>query len=390
MHNHTAKRTPIKIYRRTCQNQVDKLVVITYNIIVLLAVTVASVGLRIVTERLCFRTLNTFYLTERLGNTHMYYIGVDLGGTNIAVGIVDENCRIVKKASVPTKPERGADAIVSDMAETAKNLLMELSIPLSEVKSAGVATPGTADTDRGVVVYANNIPLRNYPLADELSKRLGGIPAYIENDANAAAKAEAFAGVAKGAKYSVMITLGTGLGGGIVIDGKVYSGFNYAGAELGHVVIEKDGRQCSCGRRGCWEAYSSATGLVNITRDRVAEAMKAGRKSSIIDKIDGDLAKISARTAFAEMKAGDELGAEIVDEYISYLACGIVNIINIFQPNVLSIGGGICNEGEALTKPLREKVFAETYSKGDIPNTEIKIASLGNDAGIIGAAVLGR
>lgn len=320
----------------------------------------------------------------------MYYIGVDLGGTNIAVGIVDENSKIVKKASTPTKPERGADAVVADMATLAKNLLLELNIPLSEVASAGVATPGTADTDRGVVVYANNIPFSSYPLAERLSSLLGGIPTYIENDANAAAKAEAFAGVAKGAPYSVMITLGTGLGGGIVIGGKVYSGFNYAGAELGHIVIEKDGRQCSCGRKGCWEAYSSATGLVNITKDRVSEAKAAGRESKIYAMIGDDLSKVSARTAFTAMKEGDALGAEIVDEYISYLACGIVNIINIFQPNVLSIGGGICNEGEYLTKPLLEKVFAETYSREGTPRTEIKIASLGNDAGIIGAAVLGR
>ena len=187
-----------------------------------------------------------------------------------------------------------------------------------------------------------------------------------------------------------MITLGTGLGGGIVLDGKVYSGFNYAGAELGHMVIEKDGRQCSCGRRGCWEAYSSATGLVNITKDRVAEAAAAGRKSSIIDAIGDDYSKISARTAFTAMKEGDELGAEIVDEYISYLACGIVNIINIFQPNVLSIGGGVCNEGDNLMKPLLEKVWSETYSREGTPKTDIKIAKLGNDAGIIGAAVLGR
>lgn len=320
----------------------------------------------------------------------MYYIGVDLGGTNIAVGIVDENSKIVKKASTPTKPERGADAVVADMATLAKNLLLELNIPLSEVASAGVATPGTADTDKGIVVYANNIPFSSYPLADRLSSLLGGIPTYIENDANAAAKAEAFAGVAKGAPYSVMITLGTGLGGGIVIGGKVYSGFNYAGAELGHIVIEKDGRQCSCGRKGCWEAYSSATGLVNITKDRISEAKDAGRESKIYAMIGDDLSKVSARTAFTAMKEGDALGAEIVDEYISYLACGIVNIINIFQPNVLSIGGGICNEGEYLTKPLLEKVFAETYSREGTPRTEIKIASLGNDAGIIGAAVLGR
>ncbi len=319
----------------------------------------------------------------------MYYIGVDLGGTNIAIGIVNEKYEIVKKGSTPTKPERGADAIIADMAALAKKLIAEMGITMDDIVSAGVATPGTANSDTGVVEYANNIPFSHYPLAARLSAELGGMKVYIENDANAAAKAEAMAGVAVGSPFSVMITLGTGLGGGIVIGGKVYSGFNFAGAELGHIVIEKGGRQCSCGRRGCWEAYSSATGLVNITRDHITEARRTGRKTSMEEMIGGDLDKISACTAFAAMKAGDEVAAEVVDEYLEYLACGIVNIINIFQPNVLSIGGGVCNEGEYLTKPLLKKVFEETYSREGTPQTEILIAKLGNDAGIIGAAVLG-
>ena len=320
----------------------------------------------------------------------MYYIGVDLGGTNIAVGIVNEAFEIVKKGSVPTKPERGADAVIEDMAALAKKLVAELSITLDEVEYAGVATPGTANSKTGIVEYANNIPFDNYPLADKLSALLGGKPVYIENDANAAAKAEAIAGVAAGAPISVMITLGTGLGGGIVIDGKVYSGFNYAGGELGHTVIERGGRPCTCGRKGCWEAYSSATGLVNITKDYIIAARENGEKTSMEDMISGDLSKVSARTAFNAMKEGDKVGAAAVDEYISYLACGIVNVINIFQPNVLVIGGGVCNEGENLTRPLLEKVYSETYSREGTPRTEIKIAKLGNDAGIIGAAVLGK
>lgn len=320
----------------------------------------------------------------------MYYIGVDLGGTNIAIGIVNENYEIVKKGSVPTKPERGADPIVEDMAALSRKLIAECSLTLDDIEYAGVATPGTANSETGVVEYSNNIPFLNYPMAEKLSALLDGKPVYIENDANAAAKAEAFAGAAKGAKYSVMITLGTGLGGGIVLDGKVYSGFNFAGAELGHTVIEKDGRQCTCGRKGCWEAYSSATGLVNITKDRILEARESGRKTSMEEMIGGDITKVSARTAFTAMKAGDELAAEVVDEYISYLACGVTNIINIFQPNILSIGGGVCNEGEYLTKPLLEKVFKETYSRADTPQTKVVIAKLGNDAGIIGAAVLGK
>ena len=320
----------------------------------------------------------------------MYTIGVDLGGTNIAIGIVNDRYEIVRKGSVPTKPERGADPIIADMAALCKKLIAEEGLTLADIESVGVATPGTANNVTGVVEYANNIPFLQYPLADRLSAQLDGKKVYIENDANAAAKAEAIAGVAAGAPISVMITLGTGVGGGIIIDGKVYTGFNFAGAELGHVVIQKDGRQCSCGRKGCWEAYSSATGLVNITKDHILEARAAGNKTIMDDMIGGDLSKVSARTAFNAMKQGDEVGAQVVDEYISYLSCGIVNMINIFQPNVLSIGGGVCNEGDYLMKPLLEKVWGETYSREGTPRTEILIAKLGNDAGIIGAAVLGK
>ncbi len=319
----------------------------------------------------------------------MYSIGVDLGGTNIAIGIVNEKFEIVKKGSVPTKPERGADPIIADMAELSKKLMAEMGIGMDELSFIGVATPGTANNQSGVVEYANNIPFLQYPLAANLSALMEGKPVYIENDANAAAKAEAMAGVAAGAPISVMITLGTGLGGGIIIDNKVYTGFNFAGAELGHVVIEKDGRQCSCGRKGCWEAYSSATGLVNITKDYITKAKEEGKTTVMEEMIGGDMTKVSARTAFNAMKQGDEVGAAAVEEYISYLACGIVNILNIFQPNVLSIGGGVCNEGDNLMKPLLEKVWGETYTREGTPRTEIKIAKLGNDAGIIGAAVLG-
>lgn len=320
----------------------------------------------------------------------MYTIGVDLGGTNIAIGIVNDRYEIVRKGSVPTKPERGADPIIADMAALCRKLIADEGLTLADIESVGVATPGTANNVTGVVEYANNIPFLQYPLADRLSAQLDGKKVYIENDANAAAKAEAIAGVAAGAPISVMITLGTGVGGGIIIDGKVYTGFNFAGAELGHVVIQKDGRQCSCGRKGCWEAYSSATGLVNITKDHILEARAAGNKTIMDDMIGGDLSKVSARTAFNAMKQGDEVGAQVVDEYISYLSCGIVNMINIFQPNVLSIGGGVCNEGDYLMKPLLEKVWGETYSREGTPRTEIRIAKLGNDAGIIGAAVLGK
>lgn len=320
----------------------------------------------------------------------MYYIGIDLGGTNIAAGIVDENYKIVMKASTPTNAVREADEITADIASLCKKLVGEMNITLDDIGSIGIATPGTANCETGEIIYANNLPFSHYPMQAKLSEMLGTKKrVYIENDANAAAKAESVAGAAKGSKYSVMITLGTGVGGGIILDGQVYSGFNFAGAELGHMVIVKDGRQCTCGRKGCWETYSSATGLIRTTREKIEQCRREGRYTVMEEMIGGDLAKTSGKTAFKAMRQGDAAGAEVVDEYISYLTTGLVNIINIFQPNVLSIGGGISNEGDSLIEMLHHRVFAETYSRDGTPQCELKIATLKNDAGIIGAAALG-
>ena len=314
----------------------------------------------------------------------MYYIGVDLGGTNIAAGIVDEKGNLLRKASIPTGAEREADEVIKDMAGLCRKLIDEQGITVDDVEYAGVATPGTADHDNGIVVYANNLRFLNYPLADKLKEFLGVKKVLIENDANAAAKGEAACGAAKGYANSVMITLGTGLGGGIIIDNKIYSGFNYAGAELGHMVIEVDGLPCSCGRKGCWEAYSSATGLINMTKVKLAET-----KDTVMHEMVAHDGKVSGRTAFDAMRKGDKAAKEVVKKYIYYLAMGIVNIINIFQPEVLVIGGGICNEKHYLTDPLMDIVDKEQYSRNSTKKTEIRIATLGNDAGIIGAAMLG-
>ena len=300
-----------------------------------------------------------------------YFIGIDLGGTNIAAGVVDENLNILKKGSVPTLASRPADEIVADMAKLCLDIVKDAGLSLSDIECAGIAAPGTANSETGIIEYANNLPFRNFPIAAKLSEMSGISRVIIENDANAAALAEAVAGAAKGERYSVMITLGTGVGGGIIIDGKVYSGFNHAGAELGHMVISHGGRHCSCGRDGCWEAYSSATGLINMTKEKIEECKKSGRETMMTKMIEGS--KVSGKTAFAAMKQGDAAAAEVVDEYISYLACGISNIINIFQPSVLSIGGGICGEGDNLLVPLNKAVWGEVYNSENAERrTEIR------------------
>lgn len=315
----------------------------------------------------------------------MYYLGIDLGGTNIAAGIVDEDLNILVKGSVPTLAKRPIDEVMTDMANLCKKLLEEKNLTVDDIAYAGIASPGTCNSETGVVEFSNNIVMYNYPIADVLSQKLGVKKVYIDNDANSAALAEALVGAAKGASSSVMITLGTGVGGGIVIDGKIYSGHNHAGAELGHIVIEKDGRPCTCGRKGCWETYSSATGLINMTREKMEEA-----KDSLMWELCGGLQSVSGKTAFQAKRKGDKAGGEVVDMYIDYLGAGLTNIVNIFQPEIICIGGGICNEGEYLMAPLRKIVAKENFARNSAVQTEIRRASLGNDAGIIGAAALGR
>ena len=274
------------------------------------------------------------------------------------------------------------------MAALCKNVCAEAGIDFSEIEAIGIASPGVANHTDGIIAYSCNLPFRQFPICAELSKRLGMENIHVENDANAAAWGEAVAGAAKGAKDSVMITLGTGVGGGVIIDGKVFSGFNYAGTELGHVVIEVGGRPCGCGRRGCWEAYSSATGLINMTKEKLAECEKEGRATLMTDIV-AKYGKVSGRTAFDGLRAGDAASKEVVDMYVTYLASGLASMINIAQPEVLSIGGGVSNEGQYLLDLVVPKVLPQIYGRGVVKAPDIRIATLRNDAGIIGAAVLG-
>lgn len=316
----------------------------------------------------------------------MYYVGVDLGGTNIKVGICDGEGNILKKGSIKTGAERSADEITKSMAELTLQLISEMGLTAADITCAGIATPGTADSAHGVVVYCCNLPFLEYPLAQRFSDFTGIGRVLIENDANAAAKGESVCGAAKGYRNSITITLGTGVGGGIVIENGVYAGFNFAAAELGHIVIDFGGEQCACGRRGCWEQYSSATALTRQTR----EMMEKCPDSQMWALCDGKAENASARTAFDAMRLGDKAGAEVVDTYIRYLACGVVNLINIFQPEVLCLGGGISRRSDVLVEPIRAFNAAHGYGRSCPKQPRIMSAELFGDAGIIGAALLGK
>lgn len=318
----------------------------------------------------------------------MYRIGIDLGGTNIAVGLVNDRFEIVAKDSLPTQAKRPPEQIVDDIALLCRRVCEAASVAESAVDAVGIASPGVANHDRGVVEYANNLPFRHFPIAELLRERFPVGRVSVENDANAAAWGEAVAGAARGTNNSVMITLGTGVGGGIIIDRKVYSGSNFAGAELGHIVIQHGGRQCSCGRRGCWEAYSSATALIHMTEEKLAECAASGR-ATLMTELAAQRGRVTGRTACDAMRRGDAAAREVYDEYVSYLACGLTNIVNIFQPQVISLGGGISGEGQSLIDAVSPPVHAEQYGSGIVELADIRIAELGNDAGIIGAACLG-
>lgn len=312
----------------------------------------------------------------------MYRIGIDLGGTNIVAGVVDDNNHIIATAKCKTACPRPAADIIADMAKVAKEAVSKAGVTMADVRGVGVGSPGVCNKDTGIVERANNLGFVNVPMCEMLGDLLG-TKVYIENDANAAALGEFVAGAAKDVNSCVCITLGTGVGGGVIIDGKVFAGHNFAGTELGHTVINVGGEPCSCGRKGCWESYASATALIRQTR----AAMEA-HKDSKMWEIAGSRDKVDGRTAFDAMRAGDAAGKAVVDQYIYYIAVGLINMINIFQPEILCIGGGICKEGDTLLVPLRKYIEEERYSKFSQSQTRLCVAALGNDAGVIGAAGL--
>ncbi|MCM1577374.1 MAG: ROK family protein [Ruminococcus sp.] len=313
-----------------------------------------------------------------------YYVGIDLGGTNIKAGVVNEEFEIIGKATTKTLCPRPAKEIADDMAKVSIEACTDAGISVDDVQWIGIGTPGIADNVNGTIPYSNNLGFKDVPIREYIQEHIDK-PVYVANDANAAAYGEYVAGAAKGAKNAVCITLGTGVGAGIIVEGKILTGSNLAGAELGHMVIGVDGPLCTCGRKGCFEVYSSATGLIRMTKE--AAESDSGSALNALYKEDG---KYSARHAFIAQRQGDKAGNDVVEKYCKYLAAGITNAINIFQPDILCIGGGVCNEGDPLLLPIKELVKKEVYTRMLECNTEIVVAKLGNDAGIIGAAFLGN
>lgn len=311
----------------------------------------------------------------------MYTIGVDIGGMSVKVGLVDDNGHII--AVNRKKTEKNSDTMVEILAGQINELLKENNLTVSELRGIGIGCPGSVTGATGVIEFSNNLDWRKVPLKDMLQKHMN-TEVKISNDANVAALGEATYGVAKDYSSSIMFTLGTGVGGGIIIDDKLYEGNESKGAELGHTTLILDGEKCTCGRKGCVEAYVSATALIRQTK----EAMKADMGSKMWDFVDGDINKVDGRTAFETAKIGDKSAEFVRDNYVKYLAESMMNMFNIFRPQAFILGGGVSAQGEYLTSRLKDYCEKMHYGYEGTPKVEILIATLGNDAGIIGAAAL--
>ena len=313
----------------------------------------------------------------------MYRIGIDLGGTNIVAGLVDGQYKIVEKISVKTNVPRSVESIAEDMVHMVRELTERNGLKAGDLVSVGVGVPCTANPENGHMEDANNLGFDDVPFLTLLAERLT-VPVYFDNDANVAAWGEYIAGDYPEDSF-VMATIGTGIGGGIILNGKLWPGINGAAAEFGHMTIDHRGIPCNCGRRGCFEAMASANALIG----QAVAAMEAHPESLLWNLCGDDASKVEAKTVFDGAAAGDPVSREVLDTYLTYLAEGMTNIINIFQPAVLCVGGGVSRAGDALLLPLRERIAGRIYSQNAKRNTKVVLAKLDNDAGVLGAALLG-
>ncbi len=310
------------------------------------------------------------------------FIGVDIGGMSIKAGIVDLNGKIIEKNSVKTNSKNGAEPFLKDIKSLLSNLLEYANKNNYSIGGIGFGVPGVVNNKLGTIDYACNLNLYNVPLKDYLKDL--NLPIFVSNDANVATLAEQRWGVARGYNDVVMLTLGTGIGGGIVIDNKLFEGYEGKGAEMGHQVIVVDGEECGCGRHGCFEAYASASALLRYTK----EYMQKDKSSLMWEYCDNKIENVNGLTSFECAKKGDKTANKVVDLYIKYLGEGMLNICNIFRPQVIVLGGGISNQKEYLKDKVQKYLEERYYGYKETPRVEVLIAELKNDAGIIGAATL--
>lgn len=311
-----------------------------------------------------------------------YYIGIDLGGTNTKIGILNIEGEIFKSTVIKTLSSEGAQKTLTRIWEAAKTLAQDLGIEIEKIKGIGIGIPGPV-INQSIVAFFANFPWGENVDIKTMMEKISGIETKLDNDVNIIALGEAKYGAAKGSKTSVTVALGTGVGGGIYIDGKLISGFMGAGGEIGHMKLVKDGKLCGCGQKGCFEAYASATGLIREATSRLI----VNKQNLLYTMIDGKLDTLEAKDIFDAAKEGDKFSLDLVDYEAEYLAMGIGNILNIINPEKIVLGGGVAMAGDILMNPMKEKL--KTYALPvTLKNIEIVQGILGNEAGIKGAVGL--
>ncbi|MGF7049619.1 glucokinase [Paenibacillus sp. DS2015] len=313
-----------------------------------------------------------------------YYVGVDLGGTNIAAGVVDENYQIISRHHVRTYASKTFEELIADIAKAVYDVVDKANLSMSEIVSVGLGTPSCINPETGMLVHANNLNWENVPLPKEMEKHFQ-VPVFIRNDADCAALGEVLAGAASKYDNALMVTLGTGVGGGIIMDKQIFNGSDHMGAEVGHTKLVYEGIKCTCGQYGCFESYASATALIRRTK----ETMQQHPESIINDLCENDTDAVDAKMVFDAAQLGDVTALGLIDQYINYVAAGLSTLIVIFRPQVIIVGGGISNQREYLIDPLKKKLIRYTFAAEKIGVPHVIAAELGNDAGIIGAAMIG-
>ena len=318
----------------------------------------------------------------------MYYIGIDVGGTNLKAGLVDESYQLIATRKQPLQ-FTSMEQMGETLADMAVALAEENNIPKDQIASVGMGFPGPVDDRRGVVIKTVNIPIRSMPVAEMFHRRWADVPVHLGNDADCAALGEYYHygnWGNKGIESLILVTLGTGIGTGIILNGKIHTGINGCAGEGGHIVLVHGGEQCTCGRKGCWERYASANALIRQTM----ATMDRDHDSVMWGMVGGDLSRVDGRTAFEAKHKGDAAARAVIEQYLEYLADGLANFVNIFQPEVIALGGGVSQASdEDLLLPLQTMVPERCFGREAEQRTRIVKAKLGNDAGIIGAALLG-
>ena len=314
----------------------------------------------------------------------MIYIGIDVGGMSIKAGVVDENGNILVKKSCPTRGERGYVAMIRDMANLAEQVTKESGHESSEVQSIGVGIPGIMDQRTGMVPFCTNLSWHDVPILQEFRKYTDK-PVFVDNDATAAALAESVKGVSKDTSSCVFVTLGTGVGGGVIMNGKVFTGAHGVATEIGHMVTVAGGHPCSCGKRGCWERYASASALIRDGRVLCAE----NPRCRLMEHVDGNILSITAKDVINLAMAGDPDCRAIFENYVYHLVLGLTNLINVYDPEIIVLGGGVSHCGDFLLNAVRALLPKYVFFKS-MPYARVELARLTNDTGIIGAAMLGK